>query len=146
MTEDVAFGIQQLVDVTLKAISPSVNDPTTAMNCIDRLVQVLVAAGSAPESPRAFIDAEGARRLEIPFPTFDELMGLSFDQLRHHGAGMTAVVMHMARALTMLRSLPPDRQPAVSRHARLLADAATATIELPDERRRVLAAIAPLLD
>ena len=146
MTEDVAFGVQQLVDVTLKAMSPSVNDPTTAMNCIDRLVQVLVAAGSTPDSPRAFTDAEGARRLDIPFPTFDELMSLSFDQLRHHGAGMTAVVLHMARAFTMLRSLPPDRQPAISHHARALADAAAASIELPDERRQALAAIAPLLD
>ena len=145
MAEDVAFGIQQLVDVTLKAISPSVNDPTTAMNCIDRLVQVLVAVGTSPESPRAFIDADGTRRLEIPFPTFDELIGLSFDQVRHHGAGMTAVVLHMARALTMLRALPPDRQPAISRQARLLADAASRSIELEDERRHALAALAPLL-
>ena len=146
MTEDVAFGIQQLVDVTLKAISPSVNDPTTAMNCIDRLVQVLIAVGTSPESPRAFIDASGTRRLEIPFPTFDELIGLSLDQVRHHGAGMTAIVLHVARALTMLRALPPDRQPAISHQARLWADAATASIELEGERRHALAAIAPLID
>ncbi len=145
MTEDVAFGIQQLVDVTLKALSPSVNDPTTAMNGIDRLVQVLMAIGTSPESPRAFIDADGAGRLEVPFPTFDELIGLGFDQLRHHGAGMPAVVLHMARALTMLRSLPADRQPAISHQARLLAEAAAASIDLDEERRHVLAALAQLL-
>jgi uncharacterized membrane protein len=145
MAEDVAFGVQQLVDVTLKAISPSVNDPTTAMNCIDRLVQVLMAVGTSPESPRAFTDRDGELRLGIPFPTFEELMALSFDQVRHHGAGMTAVVIHMTRALTMLRSLPPDRHAAITRHAGLLSDAASASIALEAERRRALEAIEPLL-
>jgi uncharacterized membrane protein len=146
MAEDVAFGIQQLVDVGIKALSPSVNDPTTAINCIDRLVQVLVAAGTEPDGPRAFADADGARRLEIPFPTFEDLVDLSFDQVRHHGAAMPSIVIHLARALTMLRALPPERHPVLARHARQLADAATASIVLADERSRAMAAITPLLD
>ena len=146
MAEDVAFGIQQLVDVAIKALSPSVNDPTTAMNAIDRLVQVLVSAGTTPDTPRSFTDTDAARRLEIPFPGFDELVDLSFDQIRHHGAGTTSVVIHLARALTVLRSLPPGRHAVLRRHARSLADAAAASISLEDDRRHALEAIAPLLD
>lgn len=144
MSEDVAFGIQQLVDIAIKALSPSINDPTTAINCVDRLVQILVAAGTSSDAPRAFADAEGRLRLEVPFPSFDELCDLSFDQVRHDGRTAPAVVIHLARALSVLRTLPPQRHAVVRRHARLLADAATA-IESEDERRRALEAIAPLL-
>lgn len=146
MSEDVAFGIQQIVDIVLKALSPSVNDPTTAMNGIDRLVQVLVAAGTVPDAPRSFADTSGTRRLDVPFPRFEELIDLSFDQIRHHGAAVTAVVVHLARALSMLRALPPHRHGAIARHARSLADAAAASITLEDERRHALSAIRPLLD
>lgn len=146
MSEDIAFGIQQIVDIALKAMSPSVNDPTTAMNGIDRLVQVLIAIGTSPDAPRAIADRDGTPRLEIPFPTFDEMVDLSFDQLRHSGASITSVVVHLARALSMLRSLPPHRHGALIRHARLLADAAAASITLEDERRGALEAIGPLLD
>ncbi|HSJ00427.1 MAG TPA: DUF2254 domain-containing protein [Patescibacteria group bacterium] len=145
MSEDVAFGVQQLVDVAIKALSPSVNDPTTAMNCIDRLVQVLVAAGTDPDPPRVFADADRDPRLEIPFPGFDELVDLSFDQIRHYGGTAPAVVVHLARALSQLRALPPARRAALTRQARLLAEAA-AHIELEAERRHALEAIGPLLD
>jgi uncharacterized membrane protein len=144
MAEDPAFGVQQLVDVAIKALSPSVNDPTTAMNCIDRLVQVLVAAGTDPDPPRVFADREGETRLEIPFPGFDELVDLSFDQIRHYGGTTPAVVVHLARAFSQLRSLPPARREAVTRQARRLAEAA-AGIELEGERRGALEAIGPLL-
>jgi len=145
MAEDAAFGIQQLVDVAIKALSPSVNDPTTAMNCIDRLVQVLVAAGSEPDPPRVFADADREPRLEIPFPGFDELVDLSFAQVRHYGGTTPAVVVHLARALSQLCALPPVRREAVTRQARLLAEAA-AGIELDTERRYAMEAIGPLLD
>ena len=144
MAEDVAFGVQQLVDVAIKALSPSVNDPTTAMNCIDRLVQVLVAAGADPDPPRVFADAAGDPRLEIPFPGFDELVDLGFNQIRHYGGTTPAVVVHLARAFSQLRSLPSARREAVTRQARLLAEAA-AGIELEAERRHALEAIGPLL-
>ena len=144
MSEDVAFGIQQLVDIAIKALSPSVNDPTTAMNCVDRLMQILIDAGSAPDSPRSFTDAEGAVRLEVPFPNFDNLCDLSFDQIRHYGQAAPAVVIHLARALSVLRTLPEARHPVLRRHARLLADAAE-SLAPEYERRRALEAIGSLL-
>jgi uncharacterized membrane protein len=145
LQHDVAFGIQQLVDIGVKALSPSVNDPTTAMTCIDRLVEVLVAAGDAPDAPRRFADSSGAVRVEVPFPAFEELAALAFDQLRHYGGATPAVVVHLARGLTVLRdALPPGRFGAVREQARLLADAAE-RIELEADRTRALGAVRPLI-
>jgi uncharacterized membrane protein len=145
LQQDVAYGIQQLTDVAAKALSPGVNDPTTAVNAIDRLVEVLVAVGRATDPPRAFESGDGVVRLEVPFPDFDELVGLAFDGIRHYAAGTPSVVIHLARGLSILRSLPVARHAPLRRQARLLADAASG-IELEGDRRRALEAVAPLLD
>jgi uncharacterized membrane protein len=145
LKQDVAFGVQQLVDVAVKALSPSMNDPTTANNCIDRLVEVLIEVGSHRDAPRSFADADDVVRLEIPFPTFDELVELAFDPIRHYGRETPAVVVHLARGLSILRSLPEDRHEALRRQARMLADGAR-SIQLEADRRRVLDAVTPLLD
>jgi uncharacterized membrane protein len=143
--QDVAFGIQQLVDIGIKALSPSVNDPTTAMACIDRLVEVLVAAGLEGDPPRGFADLDGALRLEVPFPGFDELVPLAFDQVRHYGATTPAVVIHLARGLSvLLATLPARRQGALRAQARELADAAAAIAHEAD-RQRAMDALQPLL-
>ncbi len=143
--QDVAFGIQQLVDIGIKALSPSVNDPTTAMACIDRLVEVLVAGGLADDPPRGFADLDGVLRLEVPFPGFDELVPLAFDQVRHYGATTPAVAIHLARGLSvMLATLPARRHSPLRAQARELADAASAIV-LEADRKRALAALQPLL-
>lgn len=142
--QDATFGIQQLVDIAVKALSPSVNDPTTAMNCIDRLVQCLTAAGAAADPPRGFADDRGELRLEVPFPGFDELVPLSFDQIRHYGGATPALVIHLARSLTLLHAaLPDDRHAILDTQARLLNESAE-RIEHEWDRRRALAALAAL--
>lgn len=121
LRHDPAFGIQQLVDIGVKALSPSVNDPTTAINAIDRLGQVLVEAGLRPDAPRAFTDTAGVVRLEVPMPGFDELTALAFDQLRFYGSGTPAVATHLARTLSVLiATLPAERHGALRRQADLL--------------------------
>lgn len=143
--QDVAFGIQQLVDIGIKALSPSVNDPTTAMACIDRLVEVLVAAGLAGDPPRGFADLDGTVRLEVPFPRFEELVPLAFDQFRHYGATTPAVVIHFARGLSvLLATLPVERHPPIRAQAREAFNAARA-IGLEADRERALASLQPLL-
>lgn len=145
LPQDPAYGIQELVDVAAKALSPSVNDPTTAITCIDRLVEVLTALGSEEDMPRAFTDRDGAIRLEVPYPGFDELVHLAFDPIRLYGATTPAVVIHLARGLSILRSLPASRHAVLREQARLLAQAASG-IELDADRRRALDAVAPLTD
>jgi uncharacterized membrane protein len=143
--QDVAFGIQQLVDIAVKALSPSVNDPTTAIGCLDRLLEVLTAAGLADDPPTAFADVEGRVRLEVPYPGFAQLVPLAFDQVRHYGASAPAIVIHLARVLTVLVSTVPEgRHAALLAQAALLAEAA-ARITPETDRARCMTAIQPLL-
>ena len=78
-------------------------------------------------------------------PGFDELVPLAFDQVRHYGATTPALVIHLARGLSvLLATLPPRRQGALRAQARELADAATA-IPHDADRQRAMDALRPLL-
>ena len=58
MQQDIEFGIRQIVDVALKAISPAVNDPTTAVTCIDQLGRILSKLSNRRISDSRIIDGE----------------------------------------------------------------------------------------
>jgi len=143
--QDVAFGLRQLVDIAIKALSPSVNDPTTATHCIDRVVSILVAAGRSDDPPRAFADQSGTVRVQIPFPGFAELVPLAFDQVRQYGGQQPEIVEHLARSLALVRqAVPATRHRPLQEQARLLLES-SATIEPGSARRRALEAMEAIL-
>jgi uncharacterized membrane protein len=143
--QDPRYGVTQLVDIAIKALSPSVNDPTTATQCIDRLVSILVAAGRSDDPPRRFADETGATRVEIPFPEFAELVPLAFDQVRQYGGQQPEIVVHVARSIALLRqAVPASRHGPLLEQARLLAES-SATIEPESARLRALEAVRPIL-
>ncbi len=113
MRQDVGFGIQQLVDIAVKALSPGINDPTTATQCVDRLTQVLVAVGRRDDPPLMITDDEDVARLAVQLPGFDSLLRQAFDQVRHFGAEMPVVMRHLAVSLATLHAALPAQ-----RHAR----------------------------
>lgn len=144
MQQDVGFGIQQLVDVAVKALSPGINDPTTATQCIDRLTQLLVAVGTRQDPPEVIRDDDGAARLVVRFPGFDALLGQAVEQIRHYGAGAPVVVRHVAISLGILQSaLPPQRHAAIRREATRLAFAARGLDA--EDREVALAPLEPIL-
>jgi uncharacterized membrane protein len=99
MFEDLLFGIRQLVDIALKALSPGINDPTTAMNCLDYLTNILVHAARRPHQHMYQCDDEGTVRLLVHNVTFAAMVELAFHQIRHYGAGDALVVVRMLDAL-----------------------------------------------
>ncbi len=108
MQQDVAFGIRQIVDIALKAISPAVNDPTTAMNCIDHLGAILtkLAGRSMHETHRS--DGADQDRLFLNKRNFHDLVRLAFDQIRHYGAGDHIVVLRLLDALMQISLAAED--------------------------------------
>lgn len=99
--QDVAFGMQQIADMALKALSPSVNDPTTAIMCIDRLEALLVRLADRHIEPAHRV--EGGRWYVIArAPSFADLLTGSVDQIVENAAGMPAV---LGRVLDLLESL-----------------------------------------
>jgi len=101
LEEDVAFGIRQLADIAVRALSPGVNDPTTAVTCIGYLGAIVerIAGKRAPEADRRF---EGGPVVRAPGPTFERLLGEAFLEIGRHGQGDPRVV---AAALTALEGV-----------------------------------------
>jgi uncharacterized membrane protein len=99
MEDDVQFGMLQMVDIALKAISPAVNDPSTAISCVDHLTSILIVAATH-EPPRSCVyDNAGALRLVRRQPTFERLLEIAFNQIMPYGKGDMAVSLRLMRAL-----------------------------------------------
>lgn len=137
MSRDVGFGVQQLVDIGTKAISPGINDPTTAITCLDRLGQVLVEIGRRGDRDVGQADESGQLRLIAALESWPELVDLSFDQMRHFSIGMPIVTAHLVRTLGRISSaVPGHRRPPLLHQARLVA-ATLDQITVEADRTRV---------
>jgi uncharacterized membrane protein len=95
--QDVELGIRQLADIAVRALSPAINDPTTATLCIDRLGQLLVRAASRDETE--VVTGPGGGRVVLRGPSFARLTDVAFTQIRHYGAGDSLVATHLMTTL-----------------------------------------------
>ena len=98
MQQDVEFGIIQIVDIALRAISPAVNDPTTAINCIDQLGRIMIFWASRAPPPAYLHAPPHVLRLAIPWIGYDGLLDTAFEQIRHYAKTDIAVSLRLLRA------------------------------------------------
>ena len=98
MQQDVEFGIIQIVDIALRAISPAVNDPTTAINCIDQLARVMIVWASRAAPPTYLHAPPHVLRLVIPWIGYEGLLDTAFEQIRHYAKSDIAVSLRLLRA------------------------------------------------
>ena len=133
--QDAAFGIRQLVDVALRALSPGVNDTTTAVMCIDHLTAVLVRLTDR-NIECCFRSKDGEVRLLTRGPTYADLICDSFDQIRQSAAANVAVLEGLLGSLELLGSRTTDiaRRRVFLEHAQALAELGQASV--PDRRDR----------
>jgi uncharacterized membrane protein len=123
--KDAAFGFRQLVDIAVRALSPGVNDPTTAVEVLDRLHDLLRALvqRDIPEPVR--MDESGQLRLVLPRPDFADYVQLSFEEIRLYGAGSVQVVRRARAALRDLINVANrDRAKVLEREDALFERAA----------------------
>ena len=118
--QDPKYPIRLLVDIAIKALSPAINDPTTAVQTIDQLEDLLRRLGSAELDAGYVADESGALRLVFPTPTWEDYLTLAFDEIRQFGSSSVQVLRRMRSALVGLTdSLPSkDRAEAVQRYLR----------------------------
>ncbi|MEO6458700.1 MAG: DUF2254 domain-containing protein [Chloroflexia bacterium] len=135
MQQDVAYGIRRLVDIALKAISPAVNDPTTALNCIDYLGAILATLGNRklPELDRA--DSSGQVRLIVYERTFHDLVRLAFDQIRHYGAADPVIGIRLLDTIGHIAQVikNPANREVLCEHIEKIVSGAERTIADPYE-------------
>jgi uncharacterized membrane protein len=98
MQQDVEFGIIQIVDIALRAMSPAVNDPSTAISCVDQLSRIIICwVGRQPPKTRYYAPPH-VLRLAVPWITFHGLINTAFDQIRHYATADLAVSLRLIRA------------------------------------------------
>ncbi|MER7107767.1 DUF2254 domain-containing protein [Streptomyces sp. NPDC000229] len=133
--QDVAFGLRQLVDIALRAMSSAVNDPTTAVQCLDRIVQFLAAAAARPLGTVRHRDRRGVVRLVQDVPGWNDLVDLAFTELRLCTAGSPQVTRRMLAGIDDLLLLaPPERREPLLRHRALLQQAVERTVAQSADR------------
>ncbi|HXX45367.1 MAG TPA: DUF2254 domain-containing protein [Candidatus Acidoferrales bacterium] len=99
LQQDIEFGVLQIVDIALKAISPAVNDPTTAISCVDQLSRLLIRF-TARQMPDAMLyDLQGVPRVSIQWIDCERLLDSAFEQIRMYSKGDVAVSLRLLRAL-----------------------------------------------
>lgn len=107
--QDIPFGIRQLVDIAIKAISPAVNDPTTALNSLDYLGSIIQkAALSETTSREARLLAQ--KHIYIREFNFEQLVDLAFDQIYFWGKEDYIIVRHLLKTITNLIPFMPSAE------------------------------------
>lgn len=104
--QDIHFGLRQLVDIALKAISPAVNDPTTAINCLDYLGEVVREILQA-NMPATGLTHWKGEKLYLNEASFDRIVNQVFDQIYHYGRNDFAVT---ARLINTINQIIPYTQ------------------------------------
>lgn len=97
--QDIGFGFRQITDVAAKALSPGVNDPTTAMGAIGHLAAMLCEAIERDLGPALLRDEDGVLRVVLARPDLANLMEVAFAQVRRYGASEPVVLARLAQAL-----------------------------------------------
>ena len=108
LQQDVEFGVLQIVDVALKAISPAVNDPTTAITCVDQLSRILIRFASRQPPDDLLYDPPGIVRVSVRWMRFERLLEAAFEQIRMYAKADVAVSLRLLRALCDIAASTPD--------------------------------------
>ncbi|MCE9669644.1 DUF2254 domain-containing protein [Myxococcus stipitatus] len=124
---DVALGVRQLVDMAIKALSPGINDPYTAVEAVDQLTFLLCELSTMRLGPRVLSDAAGCPRVFLRGATLRDYLDLATDQILRFGVAEPAVVLRLLRLVAAVghRAKDADDRDA----ARSLLDSILATSE-----------------
>lgn len=101
-SQDIGYGLRQLVDVAIRALSPSVNDPTTAVHALSHISAVLCQIAQLPPQPAGILDDDGVLRLIVRPHRFEALLNLAVEQPRRYGVSDPDLV---ARLFLLLREV-----------------------------------------
>jgi uncharacterized membrane protein len=133
--QDPAYGIRELVDIGSQALSPAVNAPTTAVQVIDRVTELLTRIGTQPDRTGRYADYDGVVRLVLSEAGWTEMVDLAFTELRTFGMRSPQVTRRLIAAFDRLEAvLPDERHEPLHAHRATLIDEAQAY--WPDDRQR----------
>jgi len=118
--QDLEYTIRQLVEIALRALSPGINDPFTAMNCIEQLGSLLHYVGQRKKPNRLMQDENGDVRLLANFASYQSLVEASFNQIRQTSKGHVDVSIRLLEILAKVVKL--DENETQAKHIRTQAE------------------------
>jgi uncharacterized membrane protein len=134
--QDPKYPLRLLVDIAIKALSPAINDPTTAVQAIDQIEDLLRRLGRRDLDAGYARDADGKLRLDYPMPTWEDYLALAFDEIRQYGTTSVQVMRRLRSTLVDLAAslTSAERADAVRRYLKHL-DRVIECSTLDDEDR-----------
>jgi len=114
--QDPKYAIRLLVDIAIRALSPAVNDPTTAVQALDQIGDLLLRLGRRRLEIGDFRDGSGKIRLVIPFPAWEDFVRLALDEILFCGANSIQVMRRMNALVSDLIRVVPEERRAVLKY------------------------------
>lgn len=144
--QDAGFGLRQIVDIALKALSPGINDTTTAIIGVDHLGALLAQLADRHLAEPLRVDQDQVRVIALR-PSFEQLVAGAFDQIRSSADGNVGVYLRLLTALATIgqRTHAPERRRVLRQQAELIAEAAQRTLQTEYERAQVRQRLTDLL-
>ena len=134
MDQDPTFAFRIVVDVGLKALSPAINDPTTAVLAMDQLHRMLRTVGKRHLRTDELLGQSGQLCLIFRTPNWDDFVYLAFSEIRNCGSNNLQIVRRMRAMIeNLLQTLPPNRHEALVRQLSLLDREVERVFTYPEE-------------
>ncbi len=129
--QDLEFSIQQMVEIAARALSPGVNDPYTAITCIDNLTSIMCYLAQAKFPSKYRFDEEGNLRIIADTLDFEGILDTAFNQIRQFSEESPAVIIRMMEALTTIHEFTSkeSHKKAVIKHAEMVLSSGKQNIE-----------------
>jgi uncharacterized membrane protein len=137
LEQDPAFAFRIVVDIASKALSPAINDPTTAVLALDQIHNLLREVGRRRLDTGLVLDSTGHTRLIYRTPNWEDFVALAVTEIRQFGANSTQVVRRMRAMLeNLIPLLPPDRSSVLRQELELLKSTVDQGFVMPQDRMR----------
>jgi uncharacterized membrane protein len=121
MEQDPTFAFRIVVDIALKALSPAINDPTTAVLAIDQLHRLLRKVGTRHLRTDEILDESGQLRAILRTPNWEDVVNLSFNEIRSCGSNNMQIVRRLRAMIeNLVQTLPPHRHAALQQELSIL--------------------------
>jgi uncharacterized membrane protein len=137
--QDLAYAPSQLAEIAVRALSPGVNDPGTAIMCLDRLASGLVLLAVRDMPATLHRGDDGTERLRTDRPSFERVLDISLSQIRRYGAGDVELLSRILRLLVDVgeATTHPSRRETVAMHAGLVLEQGRAELSGTDACERL---------
>jgi uncharacterized membrane protein len=148
LAQDVSFGVDQLVEICIRALSAAVNDTFTALTCIDWIGDSLCKVTGRWQPTRVYRDAGDVVRLIATEITYERLVQRAFEKVRQAGRGMPAVMIRQLDALAkiMERATAPEDRRLLLDQAAMIERLSAASVDEPSDRADISRAHQRVLD